>query len=83
MAVIHPGLFLVLRRFPERKDDLRQIYYKSKSFQSVCHNYQKCSEAIRYWDKSEHEEAADRHQEYKDLLHDLELEIIEHLKEEA
>jgi hypothetical protein len=52
MAVIHPSLFLVMNRFPDRRNALRQMYRTSESFQSLCRNYQKCSEALDYWDKS-------------------------------
>ena len=59
MAVIHPSLFIVMRRFPDRKDALRHMYRASKSFQGICQNYQKCSEALRYWAESEDENAPD------------------------
>jgi hypothetical protein len=81
MTVIHPGLFLLLRRFPNQKGTLRRIYHSSESFQSICHNYQKCSEALHYWAKSSRSEAPDRHREYKMLLEELELEIINSLEE--
>ena len=79
MTVIHPGLFLLLRRLPNHKETLRQMYHSSESFQSICHNYQKCSEALDYWAKSSRSEAPDRHREYKMLLEELELEIINSL----
>ena len=81
MKVIHPCLFLLLRRFPNHKDALRQMYRTSESFQSICHNYQKCSEALDYWAKSSRSEAPDRHREYKMLLEELELEIFNSLDE--
>ena len=81
MSVIHPGLFLIMQKFPDRKHALRQIYRKSESFQSICHNYQKCSEALRYWSESEHEKAPNRQREYSALLQELELEIIQSLEE--
>lgn len=81
MTVIHPGLFLILQRFPDHKDALRQMYRESESFQSTCYQYQKCSEALRYWAKSRRADAPDRHREYMMLLHELELEIINSLEE--
>jgi hypothetical protein len=81
MTVIHPGLFLILQRFPDHKDALRQMYRESESFQSICYQFQKCQEAVRYWAKSERPEAADRHREYMTLLHELELEVINSLEE--
>jgi hypothetical protein len=70
-----------LRRFPDSKDALRQLYRTSESFQAICHSYQKCSEALGYWSKSEHEEAPTRQREYSELIKELELEIIQSLDE--
>jgi hypothetical protein len=81
LSVVHPGLFFILRRFPDRKDALRQMYLSSESFQTICHSYQQCSEAFRYWSESEHEEASNRQREYLALLQELELEIMKSLEE--
>ena len=80
MRVIHPGLFVVMKRFPDRKNDLRQIYRSSESFRSICRNYQKCSKALNHWSKSKHAEAPDRQVEYAALLEELELEILQALE---
>ena len=79
MAVIHSGLFLILKRFPDHKDDLLEMYRSSASFQSVCANYQECLEALRYWAESEDEIAPERHREYQALLHELEEDIRQSL----
>ena len=81
MSIIQPGLFLILRRFPRHKNDLRQLYRTSDSFQAMCHNYQKCSEALNYWSASEHEQAPLRKQEYAELIMELEQEIIQTAEE--
>ena len=81
MPVIQPGLFLILRRFPNRKDELRQLYRTSESFQSICHSYHKCSEALGYWSESRLKVAPNRRREYLALLEELELEIIQSLDE--
>ena len=80
MAVIQPSIFLVMNRFPDRRDILRRIYRTSESFRSICHNYQKCNKALEHWDKSKSAEASDRYQEYSVLLEELELEIIQSLE---
>ena len=79
MTVIHSGLFLLMKRFPDCKDALLQNYRTSESFQSICANYQECLEARNYWAKSEREGAADRIREYQSLLHELEEDILESL----
>ena len=81
MTVIHPSLFLVMSRFPDRKDALRQKYRNNESFQSLCRSYQKCTQALEHWDKSKHAEAPNRQQEYSELIIELEQEIIQSLKE--
>ena len=81
MAVIHPSLFLVMERFPDRKDDLRQRYRTSESFQSLCQSYKKCTEALDHWTTANHKEAPKRQQEYSELLTELEKEIIQSLQE--
>jgi hypothetical protein len=80
MPVIHPSLFIVMKRFPDRKETVRQMYRTSKSFQDICRNYSKCSEALRYWAASEDEDAPEREKEYSALLHELELEVTKNLE---
>ncbi len=80
MPVIHPSLFIVMKHFPDRKDAVRQMYRSSNSFQDICRNYSKCSEALRYWAESEDENAPEREKEYSALLHELELEITNSLE---
>ena len=48
MSVIHPGLFLIMHRFPSEKNNLRRLYLNSQSFQTLCDDYQKCTEAIEH-----------------------------------
>lgn len=81
MTIITPGLFLVMNRFPDRRNDLRQMYRTSESFESLCRNYQKCSVALGHWTKSKHEEAPLRQREYSELLKELEQELIQSLEE--
>ncbi len=76
MAVIRPGLFLIMQRFPDRKDLLRKRYLSSENFQAICKDYHICSEALTYWAESEHEKAPDRYNEYLELMHEMESDII-------
>ena len=79
MAVIRPGLFAVIERFPRRKDDVRELFKKNDSFQTLCEDYWKCAEALQYWKQSTSEEAITRRKEYTKLLRDLESEILQNL----
>ncbi|MDJ0876491.1 MAG: hypothetical protein QNJ02_14560 [Desulfobacterales bacterium] len=81
MAVIHPGLFLAIERFPDRKKALHHLYKSNEAFHTLCDNYQQCSQALNYWTDARHPKAAARHREYSDLLNELELEIIQFCSE--
>ena len=80
MTVIQPGLFLIMRRFPDHKDVLRHRFLSSESFQSICKDYHRCSEALIYWAKSEHEQAPKLYLEYLVLLHEMESDITNSLE---
>ncbi len=75
MPVIHPGLFLIMQRFPDHKDAMRHLYLHNESFQTICDDYRKCKSALDYWTQSGHELAPDRYREYSGLIQDLEPEI--------
>lgn len=77
MSIIHPGLFLIMSRFPSDKDALRRMYRNSQSFQNLCDDYRKCLKAISYWTASVDDLAAERSREYVELCQDLEWEIRE------
>ena len=81
IPVIQPGLFAILQRFPQYRDALRHLYLNSESFQSICDDYRKCSNALRHWTQSKHEEAPVRCSEYLELLRDLESEVKQYLGE--
>lgn len=77
MSVIHPSLFLIMQRFPAQKDLLRRRYLKSSSFQTLCDDYRKCTQALEHWTRSEHALAPERSRDYQELLQGLENEIAE------
>lgn len=79
MTPIHPGLFLIMRRFPAEKDRLRRLYLSSQSFQTLCDDYHKCTQALAYWTRSGQDQAPERSREYQALQQGLESEIQEHI----
>jgi hypothetical protein len=81
LAIIQPGLFLLLQRFPDHKNALRRLYRTSESFQAICQSYQECSQALDYWSASGQVEAPPRQREYSELLKELEQEIMHSLEE--
>ena len=81
MKVIRTGLFSVLKRFPEYKDNAKRLFRESESFQTMCEDYLKCFKALDHWNQSEEEIAAIRCAEYSALLQELEAEIFQNLNE--
>jgi hypothetical protein len=81
MAVVHPGIFQVIKRFPERREDILHVYNSSDAFRTACSDYRKCKEAFLYWSSLDSEESSVRREEYGELLHSLESEIINYLAE--
>ena len=81
MSVIRTGIFTLIERFPEHMDSLKLLYRESETFHTICEDYRRCAEALKRWDHSASEDAPALRVEYKDLLHDLELEILQYLNE--
>ena len=81
MKVVHPSIFLLIKRFPERKDILSKLYLESTSFQSMCEDYRACNEALTHWNNMDSDEAGARRKEYGELIQSLESEIIRCLNE--
>jgi HEPN domain-containing protein len=81
MAVIQPSLYILLDRFPERKETIKALFKNNESFRTLCQDYRRCSEALQHWNQSLDEDAAARMREYEALLRDLEEEILENVNE--
>jgi|GEM_PF-466076 len=81
MPVIQTSVFTVVKRFPSRKDTVKQLFKENETFQSVCEDYRRCAAALRRWSDSASEEAPARREEYAALLQDLEAEILQCLDE--
>ena len=77
MLVIHQSLFYIIKQFPEHKKTIKRLYGESENFQEACEDFQRCTDALKYWDQSDSEEAPIRKKEYAELVYDLELEITQ------
>lgn len=80
MSVIHPSLFFILKRIPDRGHIISQAYRRDNTFKSICDDYQKCAEALEYWNRANHETAPNRVKEYSLLLLELEEQIRDYLR---
>ena len=81
MPVIQTSLFSIIKRFPDRKDTVKQLFKESETFHSMCEDYRRCAEAMQHWNQSASDEAPARREEYAALLRDLEAEILQSLDE--
>ena len=81
MKVIRTGLFSVLKRFPEHKDNAKLLFRENENFQTMCEDYLKCFKALDHWNQSEMDIAALRRTEYTALMQELEEEILEKLND--
>lgn len=79
MAVIHPGVFLVMKRFPEKREAVVRCFNNSESFQVICEDYKQCSEALQFWSRIDSNNSLQRKAEYEELLRSLENEIFQYL----
>ena len=81
MKVIRTGLFSVLKRFPEHKDNAKRLFRESESFQTMCEDYLKCFKALDHWNQSEVNIAPLRRTEYTALMQEMEAEIFQNLND--
>lgn len=82
MSVIQSHILFVLRRFPESKNLILQLFKKNPDFGSLCHDYGECAAALKLWNQSTAEDAQNRIREYSELLIELEKEILEYVCEQ-
>lgn len=80
MAVVHSSIFRVIRRFPERREDILRLFYECEGFRNTCEDYRKCIDAIEYWDNQASEQSFARQTEYEELFRSLEAELLTYLK---
>lgn len=81
-AIIRPGLFLVIERFPDRRDVFKRLYAEQEGFRSLCDNYRQCLDALHYWAHADQTTAPNRHREYRSLLHELERELRQYCRDD-
>jgi hypothetical protein len=81
-AIIRPGLFLVIERFPDRRDEFKRLYAEQEPFRALCENYRQCRDALRYWARNDQIVAKDRRLEYQGLLLELEGELRRYRRDE-
>jgi hypothetical protein len=71
----------ILDRFPEKSDVIGFLMTKDPEFLAMCEDHDRCMKALAYWDLSKEPEAKSRVDEYRNLIQELEKEIVQALSE--
>lgn len=79
MAVIHPSIFQVMKRFPDKREGIVRCFHDSESFKALCEDYKQCGQALQFWSRADSAESMQRKVEYKELFCSLEFEILQYL----
>ncbi len=81
MPIVYTSLPIVLSEFPDHNQTIKRLFRENETFQTLCEDYRKCSQALKYWNQSASEKAPDRRKEYRMLLQDLAQEILQNVNE--
>jgi hypothetical protein len=70
----------VLERFPDHWQEITELLRTSAAFGSLCEDYAIAVTALRAWELSAHPKAPARVTEYRELVAELEAEILAQLQ---
>jgi len=78
----------VIRQFKDRRTSVEKYHGESSDFRSLCEDYAICERALERWQASDAAMAAQRLQEYTELLMELREEILawldrQHIQEQS
>lgn len=77
---IEDSIGRVVEQFEDWKSCIEQSFQESEDFQALCEDYAVCARALENWKHSNATTAAQRRQEYEDLLAELGGEIHDWLQ---
>jgi hypothetical protein len=72
----------ILDRFPAKSDRISSLMAENPDFLGVCEDHEECVKALRHWADSQEPEAPNRVDEYRNLIQELEEEILGAIDEE-
>ena len=73
------ALGCVIGRFPHRESEISNSFRSSQLFRSLCEDYYDCVLRLARWSKDTSDVATVNQQDYRELLSDLEADIIRYL----
>ena len=72
----------VIKRFPEHELAIERLVRKNEGFRSMCEDYAVGVEALRRWERASDSKRVVRIAELRELLAELEEEVLEALERE-
>jgi len=69
----------IRKRFSDQKFSIDQLMAIDSEFLSLCDDYDACINALQYWTKSKEPEAENMIDEFRNIVRELEEEVIEAL----
>lgn len=74
------ALGCVVRRFPQLKSAIADRYRSDQDFRSICEDYCECTRSLARWTRETGETAVVYQEDYRELLAELEADIIQYLE---
>lgn len=72
------ALGCVVGRFPSREEVISDLYRTDQDFRSLCEDYCECLKSLARWTGETSENADVYQQDYRELLGELEAEIVKY-----
>jgi len=76
---IDPAVGCVIGRFPHREHEIAECYRSDQRFQSLCEDYCECLKSLARWTRDPSQTAAVYQDDYRELLAELEGDILSYL----
>ena len=70
----------IQKRFPDKCDVIACLMVENPEFRTICDDYHDCVQVCEYWMRSKAPEAETRVNEYRNLIKELEKEIVDFLQ---
>jgi hypothetical protein len=69
----------IQERFPDESDTIALLALTDPDFRAICEDYDVCIDTLQYWDQSDMPEADIRVNEYRNIVRELEAEMMQAL----
>jgi uncharacterized protein YdcH (DUF465 family) len=73
-------MYHLRKSFPDECETIAFLMAEDPEFRTICEDYNDCVQVCDYWNRSKAPEAETRVHEYRNLIKELENEIVEFLQ---